>query len=228
MKETQDMSAVELSDYIRENTTVTDFTLRVRNYLREGVVGINDLDYVPRTKINGEKLRDPCFGAWCAIIGRCYDKEYQKRHPTYSDITVCDEWLNSCMAFRKWWVVHQVDGWAIDKDILTDSKVYSPDTCIYIPQWLNNIAATGGREKQNNLPKGVWVGTPTKDGRMYTSQVKYPNTNKAFHVGNFFTAEEARAAYLTKKLEMIKQLKPDMDKIDLRIYPRIIEIISRD
>ena len=46
------------------------------------------------------------------------------------------------------------------------------------------------------------------------------------HLGYFDTPEAAHAAWLKRKLELALELKPKMDEIDLRIYPRVIEIIN--
>lgn len=85
-----------------------------------------------------------------------------------------------------------------------------------IPKQNNNAARRGGKE----LAYGVGVNDagyivrPTIDG-------------KQGHIGLFSTPEAAHAAWLTRKLEIANELKHLMDDIDARIFPRVIEIISR-
>ena len=49
---------------------------------------------------------------------------------------------------------------------------------------------------------------------------------KVEHLGLFKTPEAAHLAWKARKLELALELKPKMDEIDLRIYPRIVEIIN--
>lgn len=46
------------------------------------------------------------------------NKVEHKKWPSYIGVTVCDEW-RSFMKFREWWLENHVDGWQIDKDLLT-------------------------------------------------------------------------------------------------------------
>ena len=46
-------------------------------------------------------------------------------------------------------------------------------------------------------------------------------------IGRFKTPEAANLAWRARKLEYAAQMKNDMDAIDERIYPRVVEIINR-
>jgi len=60
-------------------------------------------------------------------------------HPSCQKVRRTSTWL-SFMRFREWWTENHVDGWQLDKDLLVlNNKTYSPDACIYIPQWLNKF-----------------------------------------------------------------------------------------
>jgi hypothetical protein len=53
---------------------------------------------------------------------------------------MCADWLRASnfVAWKK--TQYQEVDWALDKDLLVvGNKVYSPETCIYVPQWLNNF-----------------------------------------------------------------------------------------
>lgn len=82
-----------------------------------------------------------CYKTWKNMLMRCYDEKYYTIHTTYKDCKVCNEWL--CFQnFAEWYYEHyyEIEGQSIqlDKDILfKGNKVYSPQTCIFVPQRIN-------------------------------------------------------------------------------------------
>ena len=184
-------------------------------------IGVNDADYVVESIINGRRVRCPAYRSWMSMLERCYSAKYHSRYPTYIGVEVCDEWL-TFMTFQKWWVENQVDGWQMDKDVLSDDRIYSPDTCIFVPAWLNtftvdSVAARG------EWPIGAYF---DRRRRKFESRCRHP-FGKNEYLGHFSTPDEAHAAWLARKIEMANELKHLMDDIDARIFPRVIEIISR-
>lgn len=71
-----------------------------------------------------------------SIKSRC------NNHVSYTKVTVCDSWL-SPNNFSQWFIEQvekgwYVDGWDIDKDIISSGgNIYSPDHCAFIPKPLN-------------------------------------------------------------------------------------------
>ena len=184
--------------------------------------GFNDADYVVRPIINGRRAWCPAYVAWQNMLERCYSEKLHKRRSTYIGVTVCDKW-RSFMKFREWWLENHVDGWQLDKDLLTDSREYSPDSCIYIPLWLNSFTV-GCDAARGEWPIGVDY---HKASGMFRSQCGNPSTGKSVLIGLFKTPEDSHLAWKAKKLEYAAQMKNDMDAIDMRIYHRIVEIINR-
>ena len=184
-------------------------------------IGVNDADYVVKSIINGRRVGCPAYRSWGNMLKRCYSAKYHSRCPTYIGVEVCDEWL-TFMTFRKWWVENQVDGWQMDKDLLSGDRIYSPDTCIFVPAWLNNFTIDSGAAR-GLWPIGVWF---DRRRRKFESRCRHP-FGKNECLGHFSTPDEAHAAWLARKLEIANELKHLMDDIDARIFPRVIEIISR-
>ncbi len=186
-----------------------------------GGVGVNDATYCIRIRIDGKLVMCPCYMAWTNMLERAYSDKLHAKYETYKDVTVCDEWKNFC-AFRSWWIENQVDGFSLDKDLLSDAGVYSPDECIFVPQWLNTFTIDSGARR------GKWpIGVGYHDGASrFRAQCRNPITRKGEYLGLFTTPEEAHLAWLKRKLELALELKPKMDEIDPRIYPRVIEIIN--
>lgn len=127
------------------------------------------------------------------------------------------------MAFRDWWLDNHVDGWQIDKDLLTDNNQYSPDGCIYVPAWLN-LFTIGGDANRGEFPIGVDY---HKKSNSFRSRCINPANGSREEITGFKTPEAAHLAWRYRKLEYATQMKNEMDEIDARIYPRVVEIINR-
>lgn len=184
-------------------------------------VGINDADYAVKPRVKGEMVECKAYGSWKNMLERCYSAKYHRIQPTYIGVKVCGDWL-SFMAFRKWWAENQVDGWQLDKDLLSDDRIYSPETCIFVPSWLNNFT-THRAAKRGEWPIGVYF--DKRSGKL-KSRCNHPFGRQEY-LGHFSTPDEAHAAWLARKLEIAHELKNLMDDIDTRIFQRVIEIIVR-
>ena len=82
-----------------------------------------------------------CYTVWFAMLQRCYSDKYHEKHPTYIDCQVYKDWLYF-QSFAKWYHenYYEIIGqkMALDKDILCKgNKIYSPETCIFVPQSIN-------------------------------------------------------------------------------------------
>ena len=182
--------------------------------------GVNDADYSVNSLVNGRKVTCQSYNTWASMLRRCYSKKNNEVQPTYIGVSVCNEW-RSFMKFREWWIDNHVDGWQIDKDILTDSKVYSPETCIYVPGWLNKFILRSGSGLQST---GVCF---HKVVGKYQANCRNPISNKKEFIGYFVSMRDAHDAWVSRKLSIAKSLKSDMDSIDERIYERVVSIITK-
>lgn len=183
-------------------------------------VGNNDADYAVNIRIGGKRGMCPAYRAWTSMLNRVYNSKFHERQPTYIDTNVCEAW-KSFMNFRVWWLDHYVVGYQLDKDIISDDNLYSPETCIYIPSWLNKFTTNSGAAR-GELPVGVSYHKPS--GK-YAAQCSHP-FGEYEYLGYYSDAEQAHQAWRNRKLKIAAELKSKMDDIDVRIYPRIIEIIS--
>ncbi|EFO2888125.1 TPA: hypothetical protein MDT80_003654 [Klebsiella pneumoniae] len=118
--------------------------------------------------------------------------------PNYTDVTICDEWLNDPESYYEWHLANMVEGWDIDKDILSgDSKIYSPETCIFTPRDVNlmNRKSCG---KSGLMFKGIM-----KNGTGYCMKTTYNGTN--IYGKTHQTQEEAYADYLQFRSERMEE-----------------------
>lgn len=179
-------------------------------------IGKNDADYVTKPTIGGIKVACPAYLSWKSMLMRVGSKSFQTGRPWYIGVSVCDEW-REFSNYLSWWKINQVDGWELDKDLLTDDREYHPDKCLFVPAWLNTFT------NSHKSARG-----------QYLIGVSYIKREKAFqafcnnkYVGRFSSEEAAHQAWRRSKLESAKELRPKMDEIDSRIYPRVVEIIER-
>ena len=219
MQEWKAMSGKEQTLHIEKNTEL-NWRSESKKRLVKGV-GINDALYCTKLRIDGKPVMCQAYSAWKEMLKRAYSEKYQEKQPTYKGVVVCDEW-HRFSTFRIWWIQNYVDGWHIDKDILSDSREYSPETSLFVPAWLNVFTIDSGASRGEH-PIGV---TFHKDTGRFQAQCRNAVSNKNQYLGLFKTPEAAHAAWLKRKLELALELKPKMDSIDQRIYPRVIEIIN--
>lgn len=191
---------------------------------RKSVCGIavNDVKFTTCISVNGKTINHPAYDIWSAMINRCYSEKGRIKNPTYNDVTVCDEWLRFS-AFFSWWKENHVDGYHMDKDLLTDSREYSPSTCVFVTRRINNFLLDS-RAAKGDLPTGCSMRANNKKIRV---RVGNPITGRRESLGDYSNEAEAMQAWVERKVEIANELKGEMDSIDLRIHPRVIELINR-
>lgn len=110
-------------------------TLIDRTNTRVQGVGIDDMGGI--MFVGG--VAPTVYSRWNHMLMRCYNSGYQARFPTYVGCTVCSEWLH-LSKFKEWFDANYKDGLELDKDILVKgNKVYSPDTCCFVPKYINYL-----------------------------------------------------------------------------------------
>lgn len=154
-------------------------------------VGINDANYEVRPKASNHTCY--FYVRWQSMLKRCYYTKFQSSQPTYANCKVCDEW-HSFVAFKSWMESQDWEGKHLDKDLIGDGKLYSPDTCVFISQALNNLFTDRGANRGEH-PLGVsWH----KQARKFTAQINI--NGKLKYLGCFINPVDAHAAWLKEKL----------------------------
>lgn len=148
------------------------------------------------------------YDVWHDMIKRCYSEKFHKKHPTYKDCIVCDEWLNF-QNFAKWYDRNYYEikdeRMHLDKDVLfKHNKIYSPDTCIFVPQAINSLFV----KRDNDRGESV-IGTTPFQGK-YVAQCSFinPKTGKSKqeYLGRYDTQEKAFEVYKYYKEKNIKEV----------------------
>ena len=139
--------------------------------------------------------RCAAYKVWSHMLERCYAHGIHEKHPTYVGVTVAPEW-HVFSAFAEWYAINYRPGCVLDKDLkFLGNKVYSPDTCVFIPQDINNLLIDSASSR-GDLPIGV-----TRDRKRYKS--RFTCLGKSTYIGTFPSPELAHQAYLKAKSDHI-------------------------
>ena len=144
--------------------------------------------------VNGDGIRDTdiiyssgdiAYSRWSAILQRC---ELNDDKGNYKGCKVCKEW-HTYSKFKEWFDKHYVEGWEIDKDILSNNrKIYSPKTCCFVPREINSIFRILNQERT--------IGVYKQNGKYYT----YFKESDKQKYKSFQTKEEAFECYKQYKI----------------------------
>lgn len=123
-----------------------------------GVGYIGEGEYRARkpTREGGDKYKS--YACWENMLWRVYGKDHQQSNRYWGrGASVCNEWHN-LQTFVPWFLDNYPykDGFTLDSDIFMKNgvKVYSPDTCVFIPQDINKFFA-GMNILRGEYPIGV-------------------------------------------------------------------------
>lgn len=175
-------------------------------------VGNNDL-------LDTRKTHYYC--TWISMLSRCYDNRLQNlKWKTYIGCSVCDEWL-TLSNFKLWYEDPNngyQEGYHLDKDILLKgNKVYSPDTCCFVPTEINSLF-TKTDSLRGRYPIGV-IATPHNK---FVAKL----SGQRIYLGVFDTPELAFLAYKNAKEQQIKELAEKYfkeGKITERVYDALMK-----
>lgn len=166
----------------------------------------------------GEQSR--MFISWKNMLRRCYNASgrYAKY---YIDCKVSEDWFDFGV-FKEWYESQRGCGldYELDKDLLGNGKLYSPDTCCLLPRKLNSMIVDRV-DKLRELPTGVY-----KNGKGYVARAcTGSNDFKNTVLGTYPTPEEAHQAYCdfrSKRIAETAQSYYDKGELDERAYKALI------
>ena len=160
---------------------------------------------------------------WCRMLRRCYSDSFKKKNPTYIDCEVSYnfksyeyfyEWCHKQIGFG-----NECDGnpFQLDKDLLIKgNKVYSEDTCVFIPREINQLLTKSAASRGEYL---IGVTFERSSGR-FISQISINSRN--VKIGRFKTEIEAFEAYKEAKENVLRGLA---EKWKSQIDPRAYEAL---
>ena len=209
-----DIEFLDENHYIKKHNTYSNFKNgEVKNPYDKTVYGIGcigDGEYM--AKVNNHNGHE--YTIWAAMLNRCY--RHKKMFPAYfGKCMVCDEWLNF-QTFAKWYHDHEykVNGRLhLDKDILFPGcNIYSPKTCILVPQRINELFRISTRKK-DGFPQGI------RKTKANNFSVEYSGKS----LGICKTFEEACNKYKLEKERVLKEVAEEYKSIiPIELYNALI------
>jgi|SRR5690554_1497795 len=181
-------------------------------------------------------VREACVtSVWKGLLARCNvmtegevsKHKRTKRWESYSDVSICDEWLDF-QNFAEFYYEdkYRDDGWHLDKDILVKgNRVYAPEFCCFVPPKINTLftSITGQKKrKREDLPTGVSYFKGYNNAERYRVRVNSFVTGKPITVyAKDVNLAEQRYKEL-KKEQITLAANMWRDKIDPRVYSAMI------
>lgn len=162
------------------------------------------------------------YQMWAGMLERCYDEALKKRCPTYESCRVSEnfkyyeyfyEWCHKQIGFGN-------QDWHLDKDLLVKgNKVYSEDSCVFLPQEINLLLTKRDNNRGEYLIGVSWK----KANKVFVATVS-KGKGKREHLGCFKTEIEAFNAYKKAKESFVKEQANEWKgKIDERAYKALVE-----
>jgi len=174
--------------------------------------------------INRRQIKE--YGAWQNMLLRCTES-YWVKHPTYNGCTVSEN-FKSFTFFYEWYRTQTGSenedrnkrNWHLDKDLLcVGNKVYSEDTCVFVPQRINKLLTTTGASR-GKFPIGVSF---NKKDKKFVSRCGTGDGGYAKYLGSYDTPYEAFLVYKVYKEDYIKQIANEYkDQLDTRAYQALM------
>lgn len=123
---------------------------------------------------------------------------YSKKFSTYLD---CENHFEDFQSFTEWcqsqpgYFLHNGGKpWCLDKDILVPgNKIYSPETCCFVPEFINVLFVNKINTTKHNLPLGVSPHLKKYRARCSTMKGR-------LHLGMFETPHAAHQAWQKAKI----------------------------
>ena len=188
---------------------------KVKDTCVPSVYSIGILGTKHPSTINGVLTKE--YELWQSMLQRCYSDAFKKQRPTYEGCEVSNnfkyyeyfyEWCHKQIGFSN-------QGWQLDKDLLVKgNKVYSEDSCIFLPQEVNTLLTKREALRGKHLIGVSWH----KTKKAFIARVN-KNKGKPEWLGLFKTEIEAFNTYKTAKEAFIKeQANKWKSQIDQRAY----------
>lgn len=201
----QDVDVQFDSGYIAKNIQYMNFKVgSVKNLFKPEKF---EIGYV-----GGEVLSWEAYYCWASMIQRCYDPKRLKIRPDYLGCSVDEKWHNF-QNFQEFYLKKYKNGFQLDKDlILIDNKIYSEDTCSFVPHQINVLIGKKGSRGTREISPNYFSARISIDG-------------KRKHIGVFKTESDAFLAYKKAKEEYIKTMAERYKSvIDERVYITLINL----
>lgn len=144
--------------------------------------------------LNGKLIRE--YAVWHSMVDRCYNPRVHSKSPSYIGCEVSD-YFKEYSNFYEWWnktpFSDRVD-YSLDKDIIGNGKLYSENTCCFVPREINNLFILRQADR-GELPLGVTRASGCED--RYVARLNVGDVRE--YLGIFSSKSSAYEAYKIAK-----------------------------
>lgn len=172
-----------------------------------------------------EKSKDRVYKIWFGIKARCSKAAIKTRQPCYKEATISQEWESDYLRFLSWYEnfrsyypeeIHE--SLAVDKDFLIKGNThYSEDTCVLIPQSLNNFL-TLRENYRGDYPVGV---SSDEYKKRISFKASISIKGRTIYLGRFSDPMLAHRSWQKAKIEQTKNLLKEQK------HPKVVEGLKR-
>lgn len=179
-----------------------------------------------------DKVQSLSYLRWMNLVKRCTPGSCEQlKHPSYCGTRNNFECFDS---FVNWsrsevgYIQKELNGnlWSLDKDILGGkSKVYSPETCLFVPAKVNTFV-TGRISEQGPYPTGVTL--RNKDG-IFRARIGIEG--KRIHLGYFVCSMEAHKVWQKHKIIQGREIASQYKDTHTKLYDGLnawVDVIQED
>ena len=188
---------------------------RVKNPYHRSIFGVGFVGVGNHlVSVNGKHT--PAYKTWRGMFERCYNPKFHARYPTYIGCSVHPDWHNF-QSFAEWFErQYFATCWQLDKDLIVEgNKVYSVDTCVFLPSQLNTLLCDSGASR-GDLPQGV-----VRNGKGYRAQIGVDGNRH--YLGMHATPDDAFEVYKLAKEANVKRMAEQYKcLIDPRVYDSLM------
>lgn len=183
-------------------------------------------------EINGEKVQihSRAGRSWRGIQNRCKPGGHiQGKRPTYIG---CVNRFESFQEFAEWCQsdagyqlrIETGEIMHLDKDlIIPGNKVYSKDTCCFVPANINTLLLFPSSRKHEYLPVGCSISNRSKYFYSYINGAD----KKTVFLGYFSDKMEAHAKWQTEKVKIIRDRAGSMHPSLWKVKEYVLKIADR-
>lgn len=170
--------------------------------------------------------KNNCFGkisanrarqTWGDMLSRCYNSN-DIRFENYGKVgvIVANDWHNF-QNFANWFSENYIEDYELDKDLLNiNNKLYSSETCIYLPAKINKMLVN--HRYENELLMGVGLRKDrARDGKIY----KCTGTGKYF-----YSEQDCHFSWLNCKIEKFQKAITQFPELKQEIVAGMLDRIS--
>lgn len=188
----------------------------VKNPYRRSIFGVGFIG-VGEHPVSVDGNHTSAYKTWRRMLERCHCPKSLAKRPTYRGCSVHPDWCNF-QNFAEWYKrQYFAECWDLDKDLIVEgNKIYSADTCVFVPSQLNTLLNDSGNTR-GDLPQGV-----SRRGKGYRAQLNVDG--KQHSLGTHATPEEAFIPYKLAKEANVKRMA---EQYKFLIDPRVYDSLMR-